>query len=288
MGEAGMNTRDEITGFKPTKKFFVGIDSDGTVFDSMTIKHIKSFLPAALETWDFGEGAKAFEEIWIGLNLYSESRGINRFAGILLALERMGEKGFFATDLAPLREFVEKSASLSNASLDYWMRKHPSPLLDKVIHWSLKSDVLFEEHTKGILPFGNVDETLRVMAEKADIMVVSSASGTGLDKDWAFSGLTRYTALVAGQEAGSKETQLRMGVAGKYPPQNMLVIGDAPGDLDAARSVGALFFPILPGKEEDSWLRLKEEGLARFFGGTWQEEYEDGLIDEFTGALSRR
>jgi hypothetical protein len=33
-----------------TKKFFIGLDSDGTAFDTMTIKHTKVFIPVAIKT----------------------------------------------------------------------------------------------------------------------------------------------------------------------------------------------------------------------------------------------
>jgi len=275
-----MNTREEIAGFKPTKEFFTGIDSDGTAFDSMNIKHLDAFIPAALETWDFGSHRIEFEETWRRLNLYSKSRGINRFLALRLVLEKIWEG-----DIGPLRDFVEKSETLSNASLQLWMKERSDPLLDDIMRWSLRTDKLFEEHTQGLLPYANVEAALKVIAEKADIMVVSSASGRGLDKDWSFSGLTRYTALIAGQEAGSKSNQLRTGAGGKYPTDKILMIGDAPGDLEAARSINALFFPVIPGKEEASWLRLREEGSVRFFAGTFKGEYEDALIREFMVAL---
>jgi len=275
-----MNTREEITGFKPSKEFFAGIDSDGTAFDSMNIKHLEAFIPAALETWDFGSRRIEFEEIWRSLNLYSKSRGINRFLALRLVLEKIWDG-----DIGPLRDFAEKSETLSNASLQLWMKEHPDPLLDDIMRWSLRADELFEKHTQGLLPYANVEAALKVIAEKADIMVVSSASGRGLDKDWSFSELTRYTALLAGQEAGSKSNQLRMGAGGKYPPDKILMIGDAPGDLEAARSIDALFFPVIPGREEASWLRLREEGSAHFFAGSFKGEYEDALIREFMAVL---
>ena len=283
-----MNTKEEITGFVPVKEFFVGIDSDGTAFDSMNIKHIKSMFPAAVEVWNIDEGRDEFEKIWHQFNLYSTNRGVNRFSGLLYALEEQRKSGdkALAPDTSPLRKFVENSDALSNAALREWMREQPHPLLDDVMRWSLRSDELFEEHTRGLLPFANVEAALKAMAERADIMVVSSASGKGLDKDWTYAGLTKYTALLAGQELGSKKNQLRMGAAGKYPPPKILMIGDAPGDLDAARSIDALFFPIVPGMEEESWLLLLEEGLSRFFSGTFKGEYEASLIREFMERLS--
>jgi phosphoglycolate phosphatase-like HAD superfamily hydrolase len=165
------------------------------------------------------------------------------------------------------------------------MAEHPSPFLDEVMKWSLRSDELFEEHTKGLLPFANMEAALKLMSEKADIMVVSSASGTGLDKDWSFSGMTQYVSLLAGQETGTKKAQLRMGAEGKYPPEKILMIGDAPGDLEAARSIEALFFPVTPGMEEESWTLLREESLPRFFAGKFKGEYENSLIRNFLDFL---
>jgi phosphoglycolate phosphatase-like HAD superfamily hydrolase len=155
------------------------------------------------------------------------------------------------------------------------------------MRWSIRSDELFEEHTRGLLPFANVEAALKAMAEKADIMVVSSASGRGLDKDWSYAGLTQYTSLLAGQELGAKKNQLCMGAAGKYPPSKILMRGDAPGDLEAAHSIDALFFPVVPGREEESWFRLREEGLPRFFSGAFKGEYEDTLILEFMKLLTK-
>jgi phosphoglycolate phosphatase-like HAD superfamily hydrolase len=123
------------------------------------------------------------------------------------------------------------------------------------------------------------------MAEKADTMVVSSASGKGLDRDFAYSGLDRYMSLIAGQELGSKKQQLSLACSGKYEPQKILMIGDAPGDLDAAGAVNASFYPIIPGKEEESWLRLREEALQGFFAGTYRGEYENRLLTEFRRGL---
>ena len=44
----------------------------------------------------------------------------------------------------------------------------------------------------------------------------------------------------------------------------ILMIGDAPGDLKAARANGALFYPINPGAEDLSWKRFHDEAFDRF------------------------
>ena len=65
----------------------------------------------------------------------------------------------------------------------------------------------------------------------------------------------------------------------------MLMIGDAPGDLKAARANGALFFPINPGDEERSWKLFHDEALDKFIQGAYAGEYEAALIKEFDNYL---
>ena len=68
------------------------------------------------------------------------------------------------------------------------------------------------------------------------------------------------------------------------------MIGDAPGDYQAAKANDALFFPINPGAEDASWKRLHDEGIDRFLGGTFAGDYQQKLLAEFdrTCPSSRR
>ncbi len=91
--------------------------------------------------------------------------------------------------------------------------------------------------------------------------------------------------IIAGQELGSKKDHLRMAAAGKYAPGHVLMIGDAPGDREAARANGALFFPVNPGAEEESWQRFNQEGLDRFLAGTFAGSYQKTLENEFEKLL---
>ena len=63
------------------------------------------------------------------------------------------------------------------------------------------------------------------------------------------------------------------------------MIGDAPGDHKAAAKNGVLFFPIVPGREEQSWADFRKEGLPRFFAGTFAGAYQQQLLDDFEKAL---
>ncbi len=64
------------------------------------------------------------------------------------------------------------------------------------------------------------------------------------------------------------------------------MIGDAPGDRDAAKAVGALYYPINPGAEEMSWQRFYDEASEKFLNGTYAGAYEAALIAEFEKLLS--
>jgi phosphoglycolate phosphatase-like HAD superfamily hydrolase len=76
-----------------------------------------------------------------------------------------------------------------------------------------------------------------------------------------------------------------MAASGNYAANHVLMIGDAPGDYDAARANKALFFPINPGHEEASWEKLYKEGLKKFLAGEFAGAYEAALIAEFEKLL---
>ena len=57
-------------------------------------------------------------------------------------------------------------------------------------------------------------------------------------------------------------------------------------DLETARATGSLFFPIIPGAENASWIELREEGLQRVLNGTFSGSYQADLINRFNAVLS--
>lgn len=127
--------------------FLIGVDSDGTAFDSMNKKHIDAFIPAAMEIWQLhGEIADSFSEIEKEVNLFSSLRGINRFPGLLEVFERL-EKAFPDTkdlpDLTDLRQYIQSQSRYSPSTLGEWIQGHPSEELEKVLAWSYRADQLF-------------------------------------------------------------------------------------------------------------------------------------------------
>lgn len=128
-------------------------------------------------------------------------------------------------------------------------------------------------------------ETLEKITAVADVIVVSQTPTEALLREWREHNLTDWPRIIAGQEMGSKTDHLALAAGGKYPPNHVLMIGDAPGDRQAARDNNALFYPIVPGREEESWRKLFEQDFDKFIDGQYAGLYEKQLSDEFDDCL---
>src|ERR1044071_9576135 len=276
--------------FKPTKEFFVGIDSDGCIFDSMEIKHKECFTPMFIKHFALQAVSKYAREVWDFVNLYSKTRGANRFPALVRALNllrnrpQVKARGVTVPDTKALEEWISRETKLGNATLAAEVKKGNKGL-EQVKRWSDSVNAQIEDIVHGVPPFPLVCECLQKINQKADAMCISQTPADALRREWAASCIDHYVKIIAGQEMGTKSEHLKFAARDKYPPQKILMIGDAPGDFKAAKSNGALFFPINPGREEDSWKRLYEEGLERFFNGTYAGEYEAKLVKEFDACL---
>jgi phosphoglycolate phosphatase-like HAD superfamily hydrolase len=284
----------ELKQWKPTKKFFVGIDSDGCAFNSMEVKHNDCFSVALVREYGLAAISRQVHEAWDFVNLYSQSRGCNRFKAILLAVDHLGHmprvkrSGVKLPALSATRAWVKSDNNLSNARLKEVAAAATGAdkeELDKLMTWSKLVNKFVEETVHHLPPFPGLVDALNKLNEKADVLVVSATPGEALVREWAEHGIDKHVALIAGQEMGSKTEHLTLAAKGKYDADQILMVGDAPGDLKAARDVGALFYPINPGAEEASWERFVNEGIEKFFSKKYAGEYEKSLIDEFMKLL---
>lgn len=276
--------------FKPTKAFFVGIDSDGCIFDSMEIKHKECFTPMFIKHFGLQPVSKYAREVWEFVNLYSKTRGTNRFPALVRSLNLLRERpqvkarGVVVPDTTALERWTARETKLGNATLAAEVKSGASGL-EQVKLWSDAVNAQVEDIVHGVPPFPLVVECLKKINERADAMCISQTPADALQREWAAAGIAGYVKIIAGQEMGTKAEHLKFAAQGNYAPDKILMIGDAPGDFKAARSNGALFFPINPGREENSWKRLHEEALDRFFNGTYAGNYEAGLVREFDACL---
>jgi phosphoglycolate phosphatase-like HAD superfamily hydrolase len=276
-----------LQNFRSQQNYLIAIDSDGCAFDTMELKHRQCFSTAFVESFQLHDIEAAALETWNFVNLYSNNRGINRFKGLLLSFTLLKERfpGLIipAGLLASLDRWISEESSLSMDSLEK-MR----PELEQVYEWSALVNRKIASLKVQLAPFSPVSSTLIAAEKQADLVVASSANLSAIEEEWKRNNLKQFVQLIAGQEMGSKTEILQKITSAGYPEAHMLMIGDAPGDLKAARANKMLFFPVLPGKEEESWQRLSEEGLKRFFSGNFDAAYQQSLIETFESTLSDR
>ncbi len=276
--------------FKPSKEFFIGIDSDGCIFDSMEIKHQECFAPMFIKHFHLQAVSKYARETWAFVNLYSKTRGANRFPALVRALNLLRERpqviarGVKVPDTAALDEWIARETKLGNATLAAEV-KNGNRGLDQVKVWSDAVNDTVLDIVHGVPPFPLVRECLAKINEQADAMCISQTPVDALQREWGEHGIEKFVKIIAGQEMGTKTEHIKFAAKDKYAADKILMIGDAPGDFNAAKKNGALFFPINPGKEEASWERLHNEALDRFFAGTYAGAYEAALVKEFDDCL---
>jgi len=277
--------------FQPRHDFFVGIDSDGCAFDTMEIKHKECFIPNIIKHWDLQPVSKYAREAGEFVNLYSKWRGINRWPALLMVFDLLAERaevqrrGVSLPDVPSLRKWAETEKALANPALKAAIEKAGDPVLKRALAWSEGVNASIADMVHGVPPFPFVRESLQALADNADIIVVSATPGEALRREWAEHDIARYAAVIAGQEMGSKAEHLKLAAAGKYPADHVLMVGDAPGDLKAARANGFLFFPVSPGAEDASWQLFYEEAMGRFLSGAYAGAYEAKLIADFEALL---
>lgn len=114
----------KLRDIKPTKSFFIGIDSDGCAFDTMEIKHKECFCPNFIRYWELQNISKYARETWEFVNLYSHTRGCNRFHAVIETMRLLAERKEVKArnakipDLTPLIEWVKKETKLGNPALE--------------------------------------------------------------------------------------------------------------------------------------------------------------------------
>jgi phosphoglycolate phosphatase-like HAD superfamily hydrolase len=282
-----MNQQEQLLALKPEKEFFIGIDSDGCAFDTMEIKQKECFCPNFIKYFRMQSVSKYARETWEFVNLYSTNRGCNRFLAVnetlrLLAIRpEIRARNFVIPNPAALIEWTKKETKLGNPTLKKYAEETGDPFIIQTLEWSLKVNEDIEKMVFGITPFPFVKECLGKIKPLADTVVVSQTPFEALKREWEENKIDSFLRMIAGQEHGTKSEHLKYAAKGKYPDEKILMIGDANGDLKAAKSNGVLFFPVNPGKEEQSWENLYNEGLDRFFEGTYKGSYENKLIKEF-------
>lgn len=286
-------TPGELRGWKPRHARLVAVDSDGCVFDTVALKQRMCFHPLIVSHWNLGAIEALVRETAEYVNLFSPWRGQNRFLNLLRTFDLLAGRadvlasGVSLPDTAALRRFVESGAPLGNPALQEAVRATREPGLAALLAWSLAVDAAVAR-LGPVAPFSHVRAALDLMRGQADIVCVSQTPAATVEREWRACGLLQHADGVAGPELGTKAEHLHLLSAGGYGAGCVLMIGDAPGDMEAAERAGVLFYPIQPGGEADSWHCFVQEGWRRFLGGSLAGAYADGLRARFLASLTHR
>lgn len=278
---------ESIQAFRKQRKHLICVDSDGCAIDTMDVKHVHCFGPAITEIWKMEADTESVLNLWNHINLYSMTRGINRFKGLALILEELQDQGEEIPGTDSFVRWTEESGELSAAALKREMEQNPLPIYEKVLAWSdlvNQKIALLDEDSKAA--FHGVEEGLKAAHEAADVAVVSSATGEVVREEWEKEGLLPFADILLTQEHGNKKTCLLRLKEKGYEAGDILMVGDSPGDLDSAKAAGVLFYPILVKKEKESWDRFRSEALEHFLSGSYRGAYEEERIREFRENLS--
>ncbi|MFH0736462.1 MAG: HAD hydrolase-like protein [bacterium] len=283
--------QQQLINLKPEKEFYIGIDSDGCVFDTMEIKQKEAFCPMFIKYFNMQRISKYARETWEFVNLYSTNRGVNRFKALLKAFELLEKRpevqarDMRFVNMTSIAEWVKIESKLGNPTLEKHAAQSNDETVKLTLKWSKEVNQLISEIVFDIPPFPYVKQSLEKMKSNADLIVVSQTPVEALKREWEEHNIDNYVRIIAGQEYGTKAEHIKYAAKGKYADEKILMIGDAPGDQSAAKSNGVLFYPINPGHEEKSWKRFYDEALDRFFAGTYSGDYEAELIMEFEAYL---
>ena len=276
-----------LEAFARKRDFLVCVDSGGCAMDTMDIKHIRCFGPCMVKEWKLEAWEGQILDRWNEINLYSMTRGINRFLALAMALEEINESLTPVEGVEELSAWVKEADELSNGSVQRKAEESGLEIFRKALAWSKavnQSISELPEETKK--PFEGVAEGLKAAHESADVAIVSSANLEAVVEEWQKHGLMDSVDVCLTQNVGSKAYCIGKMLEYGFAADHVLMIGDAPGDLSAAQKNGVLYYPILVKHEKESWETFVKEALPRFLQGTYKGDYQEQQIQAFRSNLS--
>ena len=260
--------------FERKHDYLICVDSDGCVMDTMNCKHFHCFGPCMVTEWGLENWRDTILERWNVINLFSMTRGINRFKGLAMALGEIHEKYTPITGIQALQHWADTAPALSNDAVAKAITEATEPeaklVFEKALAWSKAVNaaiVALDESLK--VPYAGAKEGLAAAHSFADVAMVSSANRDAVEEEWGKFGLLEHTDIVLAQDVGSKAACIGAMLQFGYEPSKVLMIGDAPGDCDAAEKNHVHYYPILVNHEQESWQEAVETGFSRLQAGTY-------------------
>lgn len=270
-----MRVSENINNFRKTKEFLICVDSDGCIMDTMNSKHFNCFGPCLVSEWELTEWEPEVLALWNRINLYSETRGINRFAGLALALAEISKQYKKIEDLDALIQWTNQSPALSASALSAAFAADGSKCMEKALRWSAAVNQAVEQiPLEQKRPFAGAHEALAAARKYADVAVVSSANAKAVNEELQTYDLLKHIDIVLSQSDGTKSHCIQSLAAKGYDKNNIMMLGDSPGDEAAAEDSEVWFYPILVDQETESWNKFVAEAFGLFLEGKYSREYQ--------------
>ncbi len=263
--------------------YLICVDSDGCVMDTMNCKHFHCFGPCMVREWELEAWQEEILNRWNEINLFSMTRGINRFKGLAMALEEIDRTYKPIPGIQALRQWVGSAPALSNDGVAKAAAEAGDPeaktILEKALRWSKAVNAAIEQLPEELkVPYPGAGEGLAAAHAFADVAMVSSANRDAVEQEWGKFGLLAYTDIVLAQDVGSKAACIARMLEFGYEADHVLMIGDAPGDWEAAQKNGVWYYPILVNHEKQSWDEVVSQGFAKFREGKYSDYGEEKRI----------
>ena len=254
--------------------WLICVDSDGCVMDTMNHKHIHCFGPCLVTEWALEPWEEQVLRRWNHFNLFQMTRGINRFKSLAVILREISRDYTPILGVDALESWVNTASALSDNDLVVAIDSTEDPdgklCLTKALQWSLAVNERITRLPEDLKqPFFGAGECLRDMSRFADVAVISGANRDAVEEEWEKFGLRAYADILMAQDCGSERLCIEKMLEFGYAPDHVLMVGDAPGDRDAAAENGVWFYPILVTWEEESWEQLREQFLEIFHKGEY-------------------
>lgn len=273
-----------LENYKKNKEFLICVDSDGCAMDTMDIKHIRCFGPCMVKEWGLSEWEAPILTRWNDINLYTMTRGINRFKGLAMILREIDGTYVKIEDVDVLEKWVAESDELSNGALQRAIEENGSICLKKALSWSKQVNESINALPFDVKkPFEGVKEGLAYAHQFADVAIVSSANLQAVEEEWELYGLLDHVDIIMAQNVGSKAFCIQELLKKGYDKDKVFMAGDAVGDYEAAKKNDVYYYPILVRHEKESWFEFRETAVSKLitgnFGGAYQQEKLDAFMN---------
>ena len=250
------------------RRVLIVVESEGAVFDTLARQHEKGYIPAFAGCFSWGIAPSACAGLWRRLALSSRLRGQEPSLILLSALRLLNRSAPSIRRAAVIKVLESWLASPARDPLAFAQAPSGGPER-LILDWMTMSSSLLEE--EGYAPAFSAAlaflKGAKTAAPGAEILVHSSLPEAAALNQWEVAGMGDCFLRIAGAERGDFAAYLRAALRNGYDRGPILVVGSTGASWQAAQSVGARFYAITPGDEDESWDYLAESFFPAFLRG---------------------